>query len=282
MNAKRKPLGRNLDALMRSSRRSDAPEKNLRELPIDQIEPGEYQPRSVFDTDKLESLAASIRANGVVQPVVVRRQGDSYELIAGERRWRAAQLAGLDTLPAVIREVSDEQVVAMALIENIQREDLNPLEEAGALQQLVEEFGLTHKQAAESVGRSRSAVSNLLRLLELVQEVKDMVDARHLEMGHARALLSLDTQLQAQAARQVISRQLSVRQTEALVRKLQQGDTPRSRKTARDPDILRLEGELSEKLAAKVNIQHKASGKGVLTIHYHSVEELEGVLEKIQ
>ena len=282
MNAKRKPLGRNLDALMRSSRRSDAPEKNLRELPIDQIEPGEYQPRSVFDTDKLESLAASIRANGVVQPVVVRRQGDSYELIAGERRWRAAQLAGLDTLPAVIREVSDEQVVAMALIENIQREDLNPLEEAGALQQLVEEFGLTHKQAAESVGRSRSAVSNLLRLLELVQEVKDMVDARHLEMGHARALLSLDTQLQAQAARQVISRQLSVRQTEALVRKLQQGDTPRSRKTARDPDILRLEGELSEKLAAKVNIQHKASGKGVLTIHYHSVEELEGVLEKIR
>ncbi len=285
MTTRKKPvLGRNLSAMLsqRTLRRVESGAADrLRELPLDLIRPGRYQPRSVFDEDKLEALAASIRAQGVIQPIVVRALDDElYELIAGERRWRAAQIATIATIPAIVRDVPDEVTVAIALIENIQREDLNPLEEAGALRQLIEEFNMTHQQAADAVGRSRAAVSNLLRLLELMQEVKDMVDAGAIEMGHGRALLSLDEDLQVSAAREVVHKRLSVRQTEALVRRLQKGEsTPAFKKV--DPDILRLQDRLEETLCARVRIQHSASGKGKMTITYSSADELQGVLEKL-
>lgn len=250
----------------------------LRHLPLDVIRPGRFQPRSIFDAVKLEELASSIRAQGVVQPVLVRETGPGeYELIAGERRWRAAQLAAIETIPAVVRDVADEVTVAMALIENIQREDLSPLEEAGALRRLIDEFQMTHQQAADAVGRSRAAVSNLLRLLQLMQEVKDMVDGRLIEMGHARALLSLDPSLQLQAAREVVNRKLSVRDTEALVRRLQK---PAKKPAAKpDPDIQRLQSQLEETLCATVRIQHQSSGKGKLVINYNNSDELQGILE---
>lgn len=282
MSTRKKPvLGRNLSSMLSQTTLRNVSQKTsrdeLRHLPLDVIRPGRYQPRSVFDAGKLEELAASIRAQGVVQAVVVREtQPGEFELIAGERRWRAAQLAGLDTIPAVVRDVADEVTVAMSLIENIQREDLNPLEEASALRRLIDEFHMTHQQAAEAVGRSRAAVSNLLRLLELMQEVKDMVDGRLIEMGHARALLSLAANLQLQAAREVISRKLSVRDTEALVRRLQQ---PAKKPAGRpDPDIQSLQNRLEESLCAKVRIQHLASGKGKLVISYNNSDELEGIL----
>lgn len=253
----------------------------LRNLPLDIIRPGRYQPRSVFDEEKLGELADSIRAQGVVQPVVVRPVGEEqYELIAGERRWRAAQIAEIDTIPAVIRDVPDEASVAMALIENIQREDLNPLEEATALRRLIDDFQMTHQEAAEAVGRSRAAVSNLLRLLDLMQEVKDMVDMRRIEMGHARALLSLDDSLQVQAAREVVRKQLSVRETENLVRRLQQASKKKGSRRL-DPDILRLQNRMGEMLGARVKIQHQASGKGKLTISYNNSDEFEGILERL-
>lgn len=256
---------------------------SLRELPVEYIQPGRYQPRSVFDEDRLQELADSIRAQGVVQPVVVRKIGDGkYELIAGERRWRAAQIAGLHEVPAVIRDVSDEATVAMSLIENIQREDLNPLEEAAALKRLIEEFSMTHQQAADAVGRSRASVSNLLRLLELAQEVKDMVDARLLEMGHARALLSLPEELQQQAAREVINGKLSVRETEALVRRLQSGGGKPKPPARPDADILKLQNLMEETLGARVRIQHQSSGKGKLTISYHSADEFQGILDRLK
>jgi ParB family chromosome partitioning protein len=252
----------------------------LRQLPLDVIRPGRYQPRSVFDEEKLEELASSIRAQGVVQPIVVRPTGDNeYELIAGERRWRAAQLAEIDKIPAVVRDVPDEVTVAMSLIENIQREDLNPLEEATALRRLIDEFQMTHQEAADAVGRSRTAVSNLLRLLELMQEVKDMVDGRDLEMGHARALLSLGEELQLQAAREVVRKRLSVRETEALVRRLQNPKKKSGRR--QDPDILRLQNSIGETLGARVKIQHQASGKGKLVISYNNSDEFEGILERL-
>lgn len=288
MSAKKSPLGRNLSSMLSQSTLQHAQEEvatasdaSLRELPVDRIQPGKYQPRSVFDADRLDELAESIRQQGVIQPVVVRVVGDgAFELIAGERRWRAAQLAGIDTLPAIVREVADEVAIAMALVENIQREDLNPLEEAAALRRLVDEFQLTHQEAADAVGRSRSAVSNLLRLLALSEEVRELVDDRHLEMGHARALLALPDHLQPQAAREVVRKQLSVRETEALVKRLQKPPVPRSR--AVDPDILRLQDQLTEKLCAKVRIQHsnsgKAKGKGKLIIAYNSADELEGLI----
>lgn len=282
MTTHKKPaLGRGLSSMLSNTTLQKVSEKEtrdeLRHLPLDVIRPGRYQPRSVFDEDKLEELANSIRAQGVVQPVVVREiaRGE-FELIAGERRWRAAQKAGLQTIPAVVRDVPDEATVAMSLIENIQRENLNPLEEATALRRLIDEFAMTHREAADAVGRSRAAVSNLLRLLELIQEVKDMVDGRLIEMGHARALLSLDAGLQAQAAREVIRRRLSVRDTEALVRRLQKPAKKAPRKS--DPDIQRLQNRLEEKLGARVKIQHQASGKGKLVISYTSSDELEGVL----
>jgi ParB family chromosome partitioning protein len=253
----------------------------LRNLPLDVIQPGRYQPRSVFDEEKLTELADSIRAQGVVQPIVVRSVGDAqFELIAGERRWRAAQLAGIDDIPAVVRDVSDEVSLAMSLIENIQREDLNPLEEATALRRLIDDFQMTHQEAADAVGRSRAAVSNLLRLLELMQEVKDMIDMRMIEMGHARALLSLDDTLQVQAAREVIHKSLSVRETENLVRRLQQSLKKKGSRRV-DPDILSLQNRLGESLGARVRIQHQASGKGKLVISYNNSDEFEGILERL-
>ena len=253
----------------------------LHHLPLDVIRPGRYQPRSVFDKDKLAELADSIRAQGVVQPVVVRPVGDDeYELIAGERRWRAAQIAGIDDIPAVVRDVPDEVSVAMSLIENIQREDLNPLEEATALRRLIDDFQMTHQEAADAVGRSRAAVSNLLRLLELMQEVKDMIDMRLIEMGHARALLSLDDDLQVQAAREVVRKRLSVRDTENLARRLQQSKKKKGSRRV-DPDILSLQNRLGETLGARVRIQHQASGKGKLVISYNNSDEFEGILDRL-
>jgi ParB family chromosome partitioning protein len=264
------------DTLKQVSERESGNE--LKQLPIESIRPGRFQPRSVFDADKLEELASSIRAQGVVQPIVVREVANGeYELIAGERRWRAAQLASLDRIPAVVRQVPDEAAVAMALIENIQREDLNPLEEATALRRLIDEFAMTHREAADAVGRSRAAVSNLLRLLELMQEVKDMVDGRLIEMGHARALLSLDAGLQLKAAREVVQQKLSVRDTEALVRRLQQCDRKKPA-TKTDPDIQRLQNRLEERLCTQVKLQHQSSGKGKLVIAYNNSDELEGIL----
>jgi ParB family chromosome partitioning protein len=281
---KKPPLGRNLSSMLSQSTLKEvqsASHHELRNLALDLITPGRYQPRSVFDEEKLAELADSIRAQGVVQPIVVRPIDDGqYELIAGERRWRAAQMAAIDEIPAVIRDVPDEVSVAMALIENIQREDLNPLEEATALRRLIDDFQMTQQEAADAVGRSRPAVSNLLRLLELMQEVKDMIDMRRIEMGHARALLSLDDKLQVQAAREVVRKQLSVRQTENLVRRLQQSLKKKGTRRI-DPDILRLQTRVGEQLGAQVRIQHQASGKGKLIISYNNADEFEGILERL-
>lgn len=285
MTMKKKPvLGRNLSSMLSQATLQQVNSDNrdeLRNLPLDIIRPGRYQPRSVFDEDKLAELADSIRAQGVVQPVVVRPIGENqFELIAGERRWRAAQIAGIDTIPAVVRDVPDDVSVAMALIENIQREDLNPLEEATALRRLIDDFQMTHQAAADAVGRSRAAVSNLLRLLELMQEVKDMIDMRLIEMGHARALLSLDEKLQLQAAREVVRKHLSVRDTEDLVRRLKQSSQKKGTRRM-DPDILSLQNRLGDVLGARVRIQHLASGKGKLVIAYNNSEEFEGILERM-
>jgi ParB family chromosome partitioning protein len=285
MTSRKKPvLGRNLSSMLSQTTLAHVKEDTrdeLRDLPLELIRPGRYQPRSVFDEEKLAELADSIRSQGVVQPVVVRPVGeDEFELIAGERRWRAAQIAGIDVIPAVLRDVPDEASVAMALIENIQREDLNPLEEATALRRLIDDFQMTHQEAADSVGRSRAAVSNLLRLLELMQEVKYMIDMRLIEMGHARALLSLDDDLQLQAAREVVNKRLSVRETENLVRRLQQSKKKIGHRRV-DPDILRLQNRLGEILGARVRIQHQASGKGKLIINYTNADEFEGILERL-
>jgi ParB family chromosome partitioning protein len=286
MTMKKKPvLGRNLSSMLSQTTLRQVNKENrdeLRNLPLDVIQPGRYQPRSVFDEEKLAELADSIRAQGVVQPVVVRPVGDNrYELIAGERRWRAAQLAEIDDIPAVVRDVPDEVSVAMALIENIQREDLNPLEEATALRRLIDDFQMTHQEAADAVGRSRAAVSNLLRLLELMQEVKDMIDMRLVEMGHARALLSLDDELQVQAAREVVRKRLSVRDTENLVRRLKQSAKKKGQRRV-DPDILSLQNRIGEALGTRVRIQHQASGKGKLVIIFNNSDEFEGILERLK
>ncbi|MGK2925430.1 MAG: ParB/RepB/Spo0J family partition protein [Lysobacterales bacterium] len=293
MSSRKKPvLGRNLSAMLSQTTLQQVQagsRDELRHLPLDLIRPGRYQPRSVFDQEKLSELADSIRAQGVVQPIVVRPLGgkggnEGFELIAGERRWRAAQIAGLERIPAVVRDVTDEVSVAMALIENIQREDLNPLEEATALRRLIDDFSMTHQEAADAVGRSRAAVSNLLRLLELMQEVKDMIDLRLIEMGHARALLSLDDDLQVQAAREVVRKRLSVRDTENLVRRLQQSKKKNGKQGSQrraDPDILRLQNQLGEALGARVHIQHQASGKGKLVISYNNADEFQGILERL-
>lgn len=289
---KKKPLGRNLDALLgktRAAAEKESPQgelTGLKDLPLDAIEPGRYQPRSAMDPDRLQELADSIKEQGLVQPIVVRplaRPG-RYELIAGERRWRACRMAGMDTIPALVREIADEATLALALIENIQREDLNPLEEANALRRLIDEFELTHEQAARSVGRSRASVTNLLRLMELAPEVREMVDRKQLDMGHARALLTLERPDQIRAARQVVDQDLSVRQTEALVRRLREGgETPKKQKPApKSADIQRLEQELTETLCAPVSVRHSASGKGQVTIRYTSLDELDGLLERFR
>ncbi len=295
MAAKRKTLGRGLDALLGSGARpggTAASDGEFRRIPIELLQRGRYQPRTDMRPESLEELADSIRAQGVVQPIVVRAVGraegggpETFEIIAGERRWRAAQIAGLAEVPAVVREVDDEAAVAMALIENIQRENLNPLEEATALMRLIEEFSMTHQQAAEAVGRSRAAVSNLLRLLELSDAVKGMVERRELEMGHARSLLSLTQERQqAEVARLVHKKGLSVRETEALVRRLLEGKQPAEKRSSapKDPDVRTLENTLSERLGARVAIQSGARGRGKLVVSFNSLEELEGILEHIK
>ena len=295
MAAKKRGLGRGLDELLgigsvTTDKAEDREEKtgsqhSLRNLPVDVIQKGRYQPRHEIAQEALQELADSIRAQGVVQPVVVRPlsgQAGKFELIAGERRWRASQLAGLHEIPAVVRDVPDQAAMAMGLIENIQREELNPIEEAAALQRLIEEFGLTHQETAEAVGRSRAAVSNLLRLLTLEPKVKMMLEEGRLEMGHARALLALLGSTQVQAAEVVVAKGLSVRETEHLVRRMQQPSKPKTTQPELDPDIRRFQAELSEKLAAKVQIQHSAKGKGKMIIHYNSLDELEGILAHIK
>ncbi|MCU7920071.1 MAG: ParB/RepB/Spo0J family partition protein [Candidatus Thiodiazotropha sp. (ex Epidulcina cf. delphinae)] len=293
MAAKKRGLGRGLDALLggiqhETEARGAAPpvRDNLSRLPVDLIQRGRYQPRREFNADSLRELADSIAAQGVIQPVVVRPvENDRYELIAGERRWRAAQQAGLDEIPVVVKEVTEEAAMAIGLIENIQREDLNPLEEANALSRLLLEFGLTHQEVAKAVGKSRTTVTNLLRLLELNEEVKGLVESGRLEMGHARSLLGLKGETQTQAANQVVAQGLSVRETERLVRRLQhEADMPKSTPPApaMDPDIRRLVTDLSEKLGAKVDLQQGAKGKGKLVIGYNSLDELEGILDHIK
>jgi ParB family chromosome partitioning protein len=256
--------------------------ETLRDLPVDVLQRGKYQPRTHMDQGALDELAASIRAQGVVQPIVVRPIGGSrYEIIAGERRWRAAQLAGLDKVPAVIRDVPDETAIAVSLIENIQRENLNPIEEAMALQRLADEFHLTHEETAASVGRSRSAVSNLLRLLSLNPNVRELLEDGTLDMGHGRALLALEGNAQSAAAREVVRRGLSVRETEDYVRRLVEGKKSSSRGKPKkiDPDVRALQDELGERLGAKVKIHQRARGNGgSLTIEFNNNDELDGIL----
>ncbi|MEK6748395.1 MAG: ParB/RepB/Spo0J family partition protein [Pseudomonadota bacterium] len=290
---KKRGLGRGLDALLSSVApaaptmpgRQHSTDGELRELPVDLIQRGRYQPRMEIHPESLEELANSIRAQGIVQPIVVRPLEDTgrFEIIAGERRWRAAQIAGLHTIPAIIRNVPDEAAMAMALIENIQREELNPIEEATALSRLVEEFSMTHNQVADAVGRSRVAVTNLLRLLSLTDDVKRMVTNGDLEMGHARALLALSGNVQLQSARAVVAKGLSVRETERFVRRLQtQKDDDKKPEAGSDPDIRRLQTQVSERLGAKVRIVHATNGKGRLEIGYNSLEELDGILAHIK
>ena len=292
MSTKRRGLGRNLEALLGASPgKGAAPvaaasSDSMRKLPLALLQPGKYQPRRDMHEESLDDLAASIKAQGVIQPVIVRAVGGGkYEIIAGERRWRAAQKAGLSEIPVVVRTVADKAAIAMALIENIQREDLAPLEEANALQRLITEFDLTHDEAATAVGRSRAAVSNLLRLRDLANEVKKLLDGRKLEMGHARALLGLTSFNQVAVAQQVVARRLSVRETEALVKKtLADAGKGNSRKTppARDANIVALERELTERLGVPVAIEHGKAGKGRLLVSYASLEILDGILEKLR
>jgi ParB family chromosome partitioning protein len=297
MAAKKRGLGKGLEALLGSSAAGaveagtpatvDEAEADgqLRKLPVEMLQRGVYQPRVDMHPDTLEELANSIRAQGVVQPIVVRPVAkDRYEIIAGERRWRAAQLAGLHEIPAVIRDVPDQAAMAMALIENIQREELNPMEEAMALHRLIEEFGLTHQQTADAVGRSRASVSNLLRLLSLTDDVKRLLENGDLEMGHARALLALDGSQQSEIARTVVGKGLSVRETEKLVKRTLEHPEGQPKKTEQkvDPDVRRLEQDLGDKIGAKVAIQHGAKGKGKLVIQYNSLDELDGILEHIK
>jgi ParB family chromosome partitioning protein len=310
MSTKKPVMGRGLEALLgqMSNRPAPAPAPGaaapaappaklpgdeLANLPLDLLQRGKYQPRVDMRQESLEELAASIKAQGVIQPIVVRAVGtppagesQRYEIIAGERRWRAAQIAGLATVPAVIRRVPDEAAIAMALIENIQRENLNPLEEARALERLISEFGITHQQAADAVGRSRAAVSNLLRLLELPDEITAFVERRELEMGHARALLGLTQRRhQIEVGTLVAKKGLSVRETEALVRSmLARGSGGGASKEEKplDPNVQRLQDELSEKLGAPVQIQHSGKGAGKVVVTYHSLDELDGILAHIR
>lgn len=257
---------------------------DLKNIPVDLIQRGKYQPRTDMHEEALEELASSIRAQGVMQPIVVRPiSSDKYEIIAGERRWRATQIAGLDSIPAIIKPVGDEAAIAMSLIENIQRENLNPIEEAMALKRLQDEFELTQQEVADAVGKSRATVTNLMRLIGLTIDVRRMLEHGDLEMGHARALLSLPDIQQSEAARSVVGKGLSVRQTESLVRRLiaEAGSTKSTSSNTVDPDIKNLEENLAEKLGAKVMIQHTAKGKGRLVLKYNSLDELDGILSHI-
>ncbi len=297
MSNKRKGLGRGLDALLSGSTANQAPSSSisdaidavtspkpgvdgqLMEIPVEFIQRGKYQPRRDMNQEALQELSDSIKAQGVMQPIVVRPIGDQrYEIIAGERRWRATQLAQLDKIPAVVRQVPDEAAIAMALIENIQREDLNPMEEAFALKRLQDEFELTHQEVAEAVGKSRTTVTNLLRLIALSDEVKKLLENGDIEMGHARTLLTLNVEQQKYVANQVIARGLSVRQTEALVRKLQQEKIPSKSPSQSAPDLKHLEEGLSEKVGVPVLINHSAKGAGKLVLKYNNLDELDGIL----
>jgi len=256
---------------------------DLRNIPVDLIQRGKYQPRTDMHQEALEELAASIKTQGVMQPIVVRPiSSDKYEIIAGERRWRATQMAGLDSIPAIIKPVGDEAAIAMSLIENIQRENLNPIEEAMALKRLQDEFELTQQEVADAVGKSRVTVTNLMRLMGLHIDVRRMLENGDLEMGHARALLGLEDLQQPEAARAVVGRGLSVRQTEALVRRLQAGGGGKKASKILDPDIKNLQDNLEEKLGSKVVIQHTAKGKGKLVVKYNSLDELDGILAHIK
>ncbi len=292
--AKKRGLGRGLEALLGpkaggTPQAEAQPGEALRQIPVMQLHPGKYQPRMHMDPAKLSELAESIKAQGVIQPIVVRELGpDSYEIVAGERRWRASQEAGLADVPAVVRELDDRTVIAMALIENIQREDLNPLEEAQSLQRLINEFSLTHAEAAEAVGRSRASVSNLLRLLDLPPAIRALLEAGRLEMGHARALLTLSPDLASRLASEAADQGWSVREVEHRAQQFAAGKLPpsagkaKSAKAAPQADIASLETELSESLGAKVSIAHGRTGKGKLVIHYTSLDTLDGVLEKLR
>ncbi len=284
MNAKKSRLGRGLDALLGDTGASvdDINADKLQQLPVEILQRGKFQPRRHMDRDALDELASSITKQGVLQPIVARRlaTGD-YEIIAGERRWRAAQQAGLDRVPVVVRDLSDEDAMVIGLIENLQREDLNPIEEARGMQRLIEEFTMTHQQVADSVSRSRAAVSNLLRLLSLQAEVSVLLEYGELDMGHARALLSLDEGVQHKAALQIVKNGMSVRQAEALVRRLQEDRSVSSKEKVKDPDVRHLEESLSEKLGTHVEIKLGSRGKGKLVIDFHGNDVLQGILEKI-
>lgn len=297
MSARKRGLGRGLDALLSAGTQaaegnsadpalSAAPADDrqaMRELPVDLIQRGKYQPRRDIEQEALQELANSIKAQGVMQPIVVRPISDTrFEIIAGERRWRASQLAGLDSIPAVVREVPDDAAIAMALIENIQREDLNPIEEAIALQRLQQEFKLTQQEVADAVGKSRSSVTNLLRLMSLQEDVRRMLEHGDIEMGHARALLGLEGADQSQAARTVVTKVLSVRQTEALVRQLLADRSGTKTTTTLDPNIRHLQDDLAKRLGTRVQIQHSAKGKGKLVLSYTSLDELDGILSHIK
>lgn len=300
MSVKKRGLGKGLDALLGAGHAARAEsvetprqdptaalpagdDQPLRELPVELIQRGKYQPRHDIEPESLQELADSIVAQGVMQPIVVRPISDKrYEIIAGERRWRAAQLAGLHVIPAVIRKVSDREAIAMALIENIQREDLNPIEEAASLQRLQMEFELTQQEVAAAVGKSRSTVANMLRLMSLPEDVRRLVEHGDLEMGHARAILGLAVAAQSTAARTVVAKGLTVRQTEALVRNLQSKTTSPATRKVTDPNIRHLQDDLSQRLGAQVVIRHGARGRGKVVVSYNSLDELDGILGHIK
>ena len=292
MTPKKRGLGKGLDALLSTShaaskKRDDAEQskvdavETLLTLDVDLLQPGKYQPRKDMSPEALEELAESIKAQGVIQPIVVRKiSDDKYEIIAGERRWRAAQIAKLDKVPCIVKQVADEAAVAIALIENIQREDLNAMEEAIALNRLIEEFDLTHQQIADAVGKSRATVSNLLRLNGLNEPVKRLLEYGDIEMGHARALLALQGEEQTSVARLVVAKELTVRETERLVNKVL-NPAKEAEKPVKDTDVARLESQLIERLGAKVSISHGSKGKGKIVINYQNLAELDGILAKI-
>ncbi|MCT8982478.1 ParB/RepB/Spo0J family partition protein [Shewanella algae] len=292
MTPKKRGLGKGLDALLSTShaaskKRDDAEQskvdagETLLTLDVDLLQPGKYQPRKDMSPEALEELAESIKAQGVIQPIVVRKiSDDKYEIIAGERRWCAAQIAKLDKVPCIVKQVADEAAVAIALIENIQREDLNAMEEAIALNRLIEEFDLTHQQIADAVGKSRATVSNLLRLNGLNEPVKRLLEYGDIEMGHARALLALQGEEQTSVARLVVAKELTVRETERLVNKVL-NPAKEAEKPVKDTDVARLESQLIERLGAKVSISHGSKGKGKIVINYQNLAELDGILAKI-
>jgi ParB family chromosome partitioning protein len=278
--AKLKGLGRGLDALLGGEDNSAPPQGDLRMMKVSQLAPGKYQPRTQMDTESLQELADSIKAQGLMQPILVREVDSGYEIIAGERRWRAAQLAGMSEIPVLLREVADDAVAAMALIENIQREDLNAIDEAHGLQRLIQEFGMTHEAVAQAVGKSRTAVSNLLRLLNLSRPVQDMLTAGLIEMGHARALLPLQAGAQRELAHEIETRGLSVREVERRVARLKEAPaTPAKQSVSRD--TLRLEEALSDALGMTAHVQTNTHGRGKLTLHFASAEELQSLLQRL-